>query len=310
MIVRAKRVFYANYSVFLLIALIVVFAFTTPNFATLDNFMVILRQTVLVGVATIGMTFVITSGQIDLSVGGVVALGSMAAALALKAGSGILLASLFAVAIGVGFGFANGLLVARIRMPSFLVTLGTSSIAYGLAQTITSQRPVTLLDPNFVLIWGNFMVGPVPMLVLWGAAAFSVFYFIYQFTPFGNYIRAVGGNSTAAQYSGIDTKKIIITVMVISGVLAGLCALLMSARVNQGRPDVGTMLAMDAITATVLGGTPFSGGKGSLPRAMIGALVLSVLTNALIIMGVQTTVQSIVKGVIILVAVAVSDKGR
>jgi ribose transport system permease protein len=288
----------------------VVFSVTTTNFGTLDNFMVILRQTVLVGVATIGMTFVITSGQIDLSIGGVVALGSMTASLALKAGAGLFLSSLLAIVVGIGFGYANGLLIAKVRMPSFLVTLGTSSIAYGIAQTITNQRPVTLFDPNFVLVWGNYMVGPVPMLVIWGLVAFGICYFIYQFTPFGNHIRAVGGNSTAARYSGINTKKVVTLVMLISGVLAGLCALLMSARVNQGRPDVGSTLAMDAITATVLGGTPFSGGNGSLPRAMIGALVLSVLTNALVILGVQTTVQSIIKGVIILIAVAVSDKGR
>ncbi len=307
---KMKNIFFSYYSVILLVLMVLVFSISTPNFGTADNYVVILRQTVIVAVVTLGMTFAITAGQIDLSVGGVVALGSMVAALALKAGFGIFLSSIFAITTGGIFGLLNGLLIAKAKMPAFLVTLGTASIASGIALTLTHQRPVTLYDQRFTQVWGNYEIGPIPMLVVWWGIAFLICYYLYQFTPFGNYVRAVGGNRTAARFSGINTESIVIIVMTISGLLAGLCALLMTSRVNQGRPDVGADLAMDAITATVLGGTAFAGGKGSIPIAMIGALVLSVLTNALVIMGVPTTTQAIIKGVIILIAVAVSDKNK
>lgn len=305
-----SNLFYSYYSVILLIVMVIVFSILAPNFGTANNFVVILRQTVIVAVVTLGMTFAITAGQIDLSVGGIIALGSMVAALALKAGLGIVVSSLLAILTGAVFGLINGVLIAKAKMPAFLVTLGTASIASGIAMTITKQRPVPLYDPKFALIWGNYQVGPIPMLVIWWLLAFAACYYVYQFTPFGNYVRAVGGNRTAAKYTGINTTKIIIIVMVISGILAGLCALLMTSRVNQGRSDVGADAAMDAITATVLGGTSFAGGKGSIPTAMVGALVMSVLTNALVILGVPTTVQAIIKGVIILIAVAVSDNNK
>ena len=302
------NIFVSYYSVVVLVVLVAVFSALSPNFGTAENFVVILRQTVIVAVVTLGMTFAITAGQIDLSVGGIIALGSVVAALTLKAGYGLVISSLSAIVVGGIFGLINGVLVAHLKMPAFLVTLGTSSIASGMAMTLTNQRPVTLYDPRFVKIWGNFEIGPIPMLVVWWFFSFVLCYYIYQHTAFGNRVRATGGNPVAARYSGIDTKKVIIQVMVISGLLAGLCALLMTSRVNQGRPDVGGDAAMDAITATVLGGTAFSGGRGSIPMAMMGALVLSVLTNALVIMGVPTTIQAIIKGAIILIAVAVSDK--
>lgn len=307
---KIKNLFYSYYSVLLLIVMVIGFSIVSPNFGTIDNYIVILRQTVIVAVVTLGMTFAITCGQIDLSVGGIIALGSMVAALVLKAGYGLFLSSISAIVVGMLFGLLNGILIAKAKMPAFLVTLGTSSIASGIAMTLTNQRPVPLLDPRFAKFWGNYMVGPIPMLVIWCLLAFCVCYYLYQFTPFGNYVRAVGNNQTAAKYTGINTTRIIIIVMIISGILAGICALLMTSRVNQGRCDVGSSSAMDAITATVLGGTSFAGGKGSIPTAMVGALVMSVLSNALVILGVPSTVQTIIKGGIILIAVAVSDNNK
>ena len=210
-----SNLFYSYYSVILLIIMVIVFSILAPNFGTANNFVVILRQTVIVAVVTLGMTFAITAGQIDLSVGGIIALGSMVAALALKAGMGIFVSSLLAVFTGAVFGLINGVLIAKAKMPAFLVTLGTASIASGIAMTITKQRPVPLYNPKFALIWGNFEVGRIPMLVIWWLLAFAICYYVYQFTPFGNYVRAVGGNRTAAKYTGINTDKIIIIVMVI-----------------------------------------------------------------------------------------------
>jgi ribose transport system permease protein len=166
---------------------------------------------------------------------------------------------------------------------------------------------VAIYNRQFASFWCNAKVLGVPTLILWLIVFLLISIFVYNYTPFGNYVKATGGNRVAARYSGINTDRIVIMVMTISGAFAGICGLFLTARMNQGRPDFGSGLGLDAVTAAILGGTPFSGGKGSIFLSLMGALVLATLQDGLIIMGLTTELINIVKGVIIIAAVAISS---
>ena len=291
------------------IALIFIFSFLNENFATLDNFMIIGKQAAIVGLLTFGMTFVITAAEIDLSVGSIVALVGMVSALCLEAGQSILVSSLAGIGTGVAIGFVNGLIVAKLKIPSFLVTLGTLGIASGIALTLTNTQAVTLYNQDFGMLWGNGYLFGIPTMILWLVAFLIITIIIYNFTPFGNYVRAVGGNRTAARYSGVKIDKVIMTVFLISGFLSAIGGMMMLARLNSGRPEVGSDLNMDAVTAVILGGTSLFGGKGSILNSFIGALIITVITNALVILGIESSIQSIIKGAIVIAAVSLSEKG-
>lgn len=295
--------------VYILFATIVVVAtLLNPSFCTLNNFLIICMQTGTTAVAAFGMTFVITSGQVDLSVGSICALVGMIAAMMIEAGYSVFAASAVGLLIGLVFGLVNGLLISKLGLAAFLVTLGTSSIAEGIAKTVTKQAPVTLYSTAFADFWGKAKIMGISATFLWTLLFFVIFLFIYKYTPFGNHVKAVGGNDTAAKFSGIKVERTLTLVMALSGICAALTGLLYVSRLNQGRPDTGTTLALDAITAVALGATPFTGGKGSIATTLIGAFVLVTLTNALVIIGVPTTSQTIIKGVIVIISVFLSTR--
>jgi len=291
-----------------LIVLIAVFGLMNENFFTLDNFSVIGRQTAITAVIAFGMTFVITTGEIDLSVGSIVGLVVMVSTLVLQAGWGPVAATFAGLLSGTLFGVINGVLTAKMRIPSFLATLGTLSVARGIAMTVTNNETLVVYDKSFTNFWGAGEVLGIPTSILWTLLFFILAVLLFNFTRFGNYVKATGGNEVAAKFSGINTDKIIILAMIISGFLSAIGGLMMVARINAGRPEVGAALNLDAITAVILGGTSLSGGKGSVVKSFVGALIIIIITNALIIFGFQINVQMIVKGIIVVAAVSISEK--
>lgn len=292
----------------LFVAIILIAGLIDRRFFTASNFLVICKQTATTAVVAFGMTFAITGGEIDLAVGGVACLSGMTAAFVLERTNSIVLASLAGLSVGVVFGLMNGFLIAKVKMVAFLSGLGVESVTTGIALTMTNQKPITIYNQGFTNFWGKATILGIPVIVFWTFGIFAFCFILYKFTPYGNHVKACGGNRTAAIFSGIKTDRIVMSFMLLSGVCASLCGMMTVSRMNQGRPDIGSSFCMDAITAVVLGGTPFTGGSGSVLTSLIGAFVITTLTNALVIAGVPTTAQTIVKGIVVIVAVTISTR--
>ncbi len=293
---------------FVLVGLIIIFSLLSDKFLQAENFATIGSQTAMTSLIAFGMTFIITSGNIDLSVGSIVGLVGITSAVTLNLGFGVLGSFFAAIITGIVIGYVNGILVAKAKIPAFLVTLGTMSIARGAALTATNTKAVIIMDETFPKIWGAGQIYGVPTAILWTILFFVLSIILFYHTSFGNYVKAVGGNQTAARYSGINVEKITITVFVISGFLSSIAGLIMAARLKSGRPEVGSGMEMDAIAAVILGGTSLFGGKGKMVNTLIGSLIMGVIVNGLIILGVQSNVQQIIKGLIIIIAVSLSEK--
>ncbi len=290
---------------FLLILVVFSITLRDSGFLTLDNFLNILRQTAFVSIMAFGMTFALSAGEIDLSIGQVVALSAMVAAVLLR-DTNMFIAVPAALGIGIVVGLANGVLTTRLRVPSFLITLGMAGIIGGLSRLITETRPVPVLDDAFTEIFGSGDLGPVPSLLVWTLGALLVSHVVYRKTTFGRELLATGGNRVAARYSGIDTNRIRIASLVICSFMASLAGLLYVGRLHSARYTLGESDLLTVIAAAVIGGTSMSGGRGSMVGALVGSLVMGVLNNGLILMGLSVTEQMIARGLIIIVAVALS----
>ena len=302
---------------FVLAALMILFTVATDGtFLNAGNLAAIGRQTAMVSIIAFGATFVITTGNIDLSCGAILGLTGLMVASLLQAGVPMILASVLGLGLGALVGVGNGLLVAKVKIPSFLATLGTMSICRGLALTVTNTKSIIILDKgenffsNFVQFWGASDIGGVPTAIIWTLITFVICFWLYHYTVFGNHVKAIGGNITAAKYSGVKVEKVTMIVFVIAGILAAVAGLIMAARLKNGRPEVGEGMELDAIAAVVLGGTVMSGGKGNMLNTLVGSLVLGVVLNGLIFAGFQQNVQQIVKGIIIIVSVAASSRTK
>jgi ribose transport system permease protein len=292
-----------------LVLLIAVFSILNKRFLSFTNLGVIGRQSAMVAVLGFGMTFVITAGQIDLSVGSLVGLTGMMSTLSLIWGFGLIGASLIGLLTGVTIGFINGVITAKARIPSFLVTLGMLGIARGISLTLTGTRTVVVYNKTFPFIWGAGDILGIPISLLWVLFFLVICVVLYNYTIFGNHVKATGGNLTAAKFSGVNTDLVVIRVFIISGFLAGVAGLLMAARLAAGRPEVGIGMELDAIAAVILGGTTLLyGGRGSIVNTLVGALLMGVIANGLIILGVGSSIQMIVKGIIIIAAVSFAKK--
>lgn len=290
---------------FLLILLVFSVTLRDSGFLTLDNFLNILRQTAFVSIMAFGMTFALSAGEIDLSIGQVVALSAMVAAVLLR-DTNMFIAVPAALGVGLLVGLANGLLTTRLRVPSFLITLGMAGIIGGLSRLITETRPVPVLDDTFTETFGSGDLGPIPSLLVWTLGALLVSHVVYRKTTFGRELLATGGNRVAARYSGIDTNRIRVASLVICSFTAALAGLLYVGRLHSARYTLGEADLLTVIAAAVIGGTSMSGGRGSMVGALVGSLVMGVLNNGLILMGLSVTEQMIARGVIIIVAVALS----
>ncbi len=289
------------------------FATRHERFLTGENFALVLQQVMVVGVIAIGQTLVILTAGIDLSCGMVMALGGVVMA-RLATSMGIPAPAAIAAGIGVTtlFGAVNGLLVTRIRLPPFIVTLGTLNIAFAATQLYSDAQTITEVPPVMVALGNTFPVagtrvvyGVVLMLVLYLLAAV-----ILRQTAAGRHVYAVGNNPEATRLLGIDTSRVLLAVYTLAGALYGVAALLSVARTGVGDPNAGQTENLDAITAVVLGGTSLFGGRGLLLGSLVGALIVGVFRNGLTLMGVSSVYQVLVTGVLVILAVATDQLSR
>lgn len=289
------------------VLIFVLFAVTLRDsgFLTIDNQLNVLRQTAFVSVMAFGTAFALSAGEIDLSIGQVVALTAMVTAVLLRDASP-LVAVPAGLAVGIVVGLVNGLLTTRLRVPSFLITLGMAGIVGGLSRWITNLQPVPVTDNTYTFFFGSGDFGPVPSLFVWTMAALVVAHLAYRKTSFGRRLLATGGNRVAARYSGINTSRIRIASLVICSTTASLAGLLYVGRLHSARYTLGEADLLTVIAACVIGGTSMAGGRGSIIGALVGSLVMGVLNNGLILMGLSVTEQQIARGLIIIVAVALS----
>jgi ribose/xylose/arabinose/galactoside ABC-type transport system permease subunit len=274
----------------------------TPHFLTPSNLLNVLEQTSINAVIAVGMTFVILTGGIDLSVGSIVALSGIALAEALKAGAPAPVAVGVGLAVGTLAGLANGLLVTRGRLPPFIATLGMMSVARGLALLATDGRPISGFDAGFrALATGRVLSLPAPALVT--AVVYLLAAFVLARTRFGRYVYAIGGNEEAARLSGVAVRFHKTVVYALAGLGSGLAAVILTARLNSAQPIAGIMYELDAIAATVIGGTSLLGGSGSVAGTLVGALIMGVLRNGLNLLGISSFLQQVVIGLVIIGAV-------
>jgi len=290
------------------------------SFFTPDNALKVLLQISINLCLSIGMTLVILSGGIDLSVGSILALSGAVAAGLLKGGIplgvfGVILeptalgAIVAGLSVGLALGFFNGLVITRFRLPPFVATLGMMSAARGLTQLYTRGHPITDLGSDFRFIGTGRWLG-VPMPVWISAALVAVFVFVTRRTCFGRYLYAVGGNPQAARLSGLYVDHIKRRVYTLGGALAAVAGLLLSARLDAATPIAGFGYELDSIAAVVIGGTSLSGGRGSIGGTVLGCLTIGVLNNGLVLLGVPSDWQQVVKGLVIILAVAIDRASR
>ncbi|MET0438975.1 MAG: ABC transporter permease [Devosia sp.] len=289
-----------------LILLVVLMSIFAPNFNRVDNLLNIARSISVNAILAAGLTFVILTGGIDLSVGSIVAVSGVVAVIAAIEGVPAPVAVVIGMAVGGACGLVNGVLTAYLALAPFIVTLGTMTFLRGLAYTITNGQPIVSSDLNFKDLGNGYLLGiPVPVIAM--AAVFLVAWFVLERTRYGRHVYAVGGNAQAARLAGVQVNRIILSVYVVAGICAGLAGVIFAARVISAQPTAGTGYELDAIAAVVLGGTSLVGGRGRIVGTLIGAVILGVLTTGLILLNVQFFTQLLIKGVVIILAVAIDS---
>jgi fructose transport system permease protein len=289
------------------------FASQTDRFLTGENLSLILQQVMVVGVIAIGQTLIVLTAGIDLSCGMVMALGGIVMTkLAVEMGVPVPLAILAGIGATALFGLINGLLVTRIKLPPFIVTLGTLNIAFAVTQLYSNSQTVTDLPAAMTWLGNTFQVGGTE--VAYGSVLMLLLYigvwFYLRETAAGRHIYAVGNNPEATRLTGIPTERVLRGVYVLAGVFYGLASLLSVSRIGVGDPNAGQTENLDAITAVVLGGTSLFGGRGMILGTLVGAIVVGVLRNGLTLMGVQSVYQVLITGILVILAVAIDQLSR
>ncbi len=300
---------YRKYVVYVSFFLILIFfsiTLTGKIFLSASNLMNILRQTAMVSIMAIGMTFALTAGEIDLSIGSIVALSALVTGVMLEKFNNIPLALLAGLGTGIVAGFINGFITTKARIPAFLVTLGTSGILSGLGRSITNLESVPIINSVFNFTFGSGNIGPISTLFIWTIIIMIIGHLLLKNTPFGRAVLATGGNRSAAKYSGIRTDHIRIAVLMISAVSASFAGILYAGRLHGARYTLGESDLMTVIAAVIIGGTSFSGGRGSVVGAIIGSIVMGMMNNGLLLMGLDVSEQMIARGIIIIIAVSLS----
>jgi ribose transport system permease protein len=298
---------YVIYIGFVVIFIFFAILLGDQGFLSPNNLLNILRQTATITVIAVGMTYVISCAEIDLSVGSVAGLASVVTAMAV-ANWGVVVGVIAGLLVGVVVGSINGGLVAGLGIPSFLVTLGMLGIAFGLAQWITDSAPQPILSYAYNLAFGSGNLGPFPGLVVWMAIFVAVGAIVLSKTRFGRQVLATGGNRMAAEFTGINTKRIKFEVLLISGTVAAFAGMLYAARLQSGRFQWGQGDELSAIAAVILGGTSLFGGAGSVIGTLFGALLIGLINNGLILAGLDASQQQVIRGAIIILAVALARK--
>jgi ribose/xylose/arabinose/galactoside ABC-type transport system permease subunit len=291
----------------------ILFAFLSPYFFTPDNLLNVSLQASITAIIAAGMTFVILTGGIDLSVGSLVAFAGIVSTTVLKSGlppvAGFAAAILAGVAVGSLSGAFAGFCITRFNIAPFIVTLATMTIWRGAAFVWTDGRPVWELPAGFAFLGtGRLFAVPVPTIIM--VLTFIASHIILTRTRFGRYVYAVGGNIEAARLAGIRTWRVLLNVYVLSGTLAALSGILLASRMNSGQPNAGVSYELDVIAAVVVGGTSLSGGAGSIAGTFIGAMLIAVLRNGLNLLNVNSYIQQVIVGVVILLAVMLDQVRR
>ncbi len=299
-----------------LVTLMILFAIMEPRFLSSINLFNVMRQVSITGLLAIGMTFVILTAGIDLSIGSLMAFAGLVAAAVAKGGLqdrftvgaggvgyGWFAAAMAAVSIGLIGGYVQGVAITRLKVPPFVVTLGGMSAFRGAALLFAAGGPISGFEPSFSW-WGQGKIGPVPVPVIIFLTAAVLAHIVLRFTRYGRQVYAVGGNTEAARLSGLNVNRVVASVYVIMGFFAGLSAFVLAARLNSAEAVAGTGYELTVIASVVIGGTSLFGGSGTIFGTVIGTILIGVLINGLVLMNVNAYIQQIVIGAIIVLAVA------
>lgn len=291
-----------------LVLLIICFSIASPDFFTMYNLMNALRQASIIALLAVGMTYVIISGGIDLSVGSIVSIsGTLAAYVMIATGGGAMIGIMVGLAVGLTAGFINGIVISRLQVPPIIATLAMMSVAQGVALAITGGYPVSGLPQSFSWL-GRGYIGPIPVPVIILIVVYVIGHIILKHTKFGAYVFGLGGNEEATRLAGLNIKKIKVSVYMLSGVTAAIGGLILASRLSSGQPMAGQGLELNAIAAVVIGGASVMGGSGGVIGSLIGALIMAVLSNGLDLMNISSYYQMIFTGAILALAVAMQRK--
>ncbi len=289
-----------------LIVLFIALSISSPYFLTIDNLTKVLRQVAVVGIVTVSMTMVILTGGIDLSVGSMLGLTSVILAKLMVSGVSVPIAIIITLIFGMILGLFNGFLINKIKISPLISTLGTMTIYSGITYIITGGGTIFGFPKGFEFIGQGYFLGiPVPIIIL--VITYAIGFFILNNTRFGRYIYGIGSNERASILSGVDVVKIKYTVYMLSGLLSSIASVVMLSRINSALPNTGTGLEFDVVTAVVLGGISVNGGEGKLQGVIIGLLIIGILSNGMILLGVGEYFQTVVKGVVLLMAVGIDN---
>lgn len=305
-----RNIQWDKYMVYIIfVAVFILFALILGNkgFVQPRNLINILRQTAMISVMAVAGVFVMAAGQIDLTVGSITAMTAMLVSLVLQYTNNIILALFVGLGFGAAVGCVNGLLVTKLKLPAFLATLGTMELVRGAAMWITDTAAVPIENKMFCTIFGIGEILGIPVLVLWTVLFYIVGILIFNKSAFGRHVLATGGNENSAIYSGINTQKVKIIAFTMSGMFAAFAGIMYAARMQAGRYSYGDGDEMSVIAAVVLGGTAMSGGTGSVIGALFGSVLMGMMNNAVILANLSSAQQTMIKGGIIILAVAISN---
>jgi ribose transport system permease protein len=312
---RARRPFMTNWRQYIIyigfVCIFAIFAVTlsSQGFLNPNNLLNIVRQSAMIAVMAVAMTFVLAAGEIDLSVGSLAGFSSVVTAMTIRA-AGMPAGIAAGFATGAAVGFFNGLITTGIGIPSFLTTLAMMGISTGLSMWVSNTAAIPIINRTYAFIFGGGNLGPVPILLVWTLLFGVVGHLVLKKTTFGRRVLATGGNEIAARYSGINTRSIKLRVLMISSMTAAIAGMLYAGRLETGRYQFGQGDELSVIAAAVLGGNSLFGGVGTVAGAIVGALMIGLINNGLILMGLEYSQQLIARGAIIILAVALSQSRK
>jgi ribose transport system permease protein len=292
-----------------LVLLVLLMAVLAPNFVSVSNAINVARSVSINAILAAGMTLIILTGGIDLSVGSILAVSGVASVLIWEHGVPTPLALLGGIVVGALAGAVNGVFVARFLLPAFIVTLGSMTFLRGLSYSLLGGQPLVATELGYRGV-GNGSIAGIPQPVVIMVAVYAVLWFVLERTRFGRHVYAVGGNAEGARLAGINVRRVLMTVYMIGGATAGVAGVIFSARVLSAQPTAGTGYELDAIAAVVLGGTALAGGRGRILGTLIGAVIIGVLSNGLVLMNVPFFYQLMIKGIVIILAIGLDSLKR
>jgi ribose transport system permease protein len=310
---KLKEIQWSNHVIYFIFAgIILLFSVLLfdRGFLSGANLMNIARQTAMISIMAVGMTYVLAAEEIDLAFGSVVALSSIITAMLLRSTGSIFLSVIAGLGAGFIVGLVNGLFVAKVGIPSFLVTLGMSNIVLGLTRWISKLQSIAVNHEVFTFVFGSGDIGPIPILFIWTIVAAFIGHLVLKKTPFGRKVLAAGGNKVSALYSGIPVSRMKISVMVLNSMLAALAGILYAGRLHGARYTLGESDVMIVIAAVIIGGTSMFGGKGSVIGSVLGAIIMGMLNNGLILLGLSVDQQIIFRGLIIIASVSLTMREK